>query len=252
MMNFKEKIVLVTGAGSGIGRATAIRYAQEGATVIVSDVNVDGSHETIQTIEAAGGKATFIKANVADKAEVDAMFNQIKSEFGQLDVLVNNAGIGGTFSMIEDTDNSMMEKIFQVNVFGVWNCLKGALPIMKAQNKGAIVNVASMAGLMAAMYMGAYGASKHAVVGLTKTAALEYARYNIKVNAVCPTVIKTPMGDSFTSVDGKVEAQLKRSIPMRRFGEAKEVAAAIVWLSSEDCSFTTGHCMPIDGGSAVS
>lgn len=250
-MNFKEKVALVTGAGSGIGRATAIRYAAEGAAVIVSDINVEGSEETVATIEKNGGKAIFIKCDVSKKAEVETMFAQISSEFGRLDVLVNNAGIGGVFAKMLDYGDEVMEKILAVNVVGVWNCMKGAITMMKAQNSGAIINVASLAGLQAATYMSAYAASKHAVVGLTKTVAIEYARYNIRVNAVCPTVIKTPMGFGFTEIDPDIGIQLKQNIPMRRFGEPEEVAAAIVWLSSEQCSFTTGHCLPLDGGQTV-
>lgn len=249
MSTFNNKIVIVTGAGSGIGKATALAYAQKGAKVVVSDINEPNGQAVVHSITANQGTAIFIKTDVAVREEVESMIAQTVQQFGRLDILVNNAGVGGGFAPLDQWTDKEWNLVIAVNQTGVFYCMRAALKVMKAQKGGAIVNVSSLAGLKGSQNMGGYVASKHAVVGLTRVAALEYARYNIRVNAVNPTVIETPMGMGFMDIRPDLAPRFKKSIPMRRFGQPEEVAKAILWLSSEDCSFTSGHCLPIDGGS---
>lgn len=248
MKSFKNQVIIVTGAGSGIGEATALLFGREGAKVVVSDINEAGGNNTLQQIEAAGGEGVFVKTNVADRAEVEALVNMTVAQYGQLDIMVNNAGIGGDFAFFSQITDEDWERIIAINQTGVFYCMRAALQVMKAAQSGKIVNVASVAGIGSAPRMGAYAASKHAVVGMTATAAVEYAKFNIRINAVCPSVIKTPMGDSYTDLDPSVSEMAKRLIPMRRFGEAIEVANTISWLCSEGASFVTGQALRVDGG----
>ena len=185
---------------------------------------------------------------MAKKEEVEHLINQTVQQFGRLDILVNNAGVDGDFVPLDEWTDEAWNLVMAVNQTGVFYCMRAALKVMKAQKSGAIVNVSSLAGLKGSHFMSGYVASKHAVAGLTRTAALEYARYNIRVNAVNPTVIDTPMSMGLMNFRPDLAAKVKKSIPMRRFGQPEEVAKAILWLSSEESSFTTGHCLPIDGG----
>lgn len=247
-MNLNQKIAIVTGASSGIGEATAVELANRGATVIVSDINIQNGQSVVNTINKNGGKAIFIKANVANDREVNALIDEVLVQFGRLDIMINNAGIAGNLSFFEHISDEDWNSIIAVNQTGVFYCMRAALKIMKAQKSGCIVNTSSVAGIGAAPRMGAYAASKHAVIGMTKTAAAEYAKYNVRVNAICPTIIKTPMGMGYMDEDIQVQQMVKAAIPMKRFGEAYEVARTVCWLCSDDASFITGESVRIDGG----
>jgi len=242
------KIALITGGGSGIGRAAALALAKEGATVAVSDILAAGGEETVRLIQAAGGEATFIKADVAKAAEVEALINKVVQTYGRLDCAVNNAGIEGEMTTTVDCSEENFDRIIAVNLKGVWLCMKHEIPQMLKQGGGAIVNTASVAGLIGFQGLPAYVASKHGVNGLTKTAALEYAKQGIRVNAVCPGVIHTPMLDRlFTSRPGAGET-IAAMEPVGRLGKPEEIAAAVVWLCSDAASFVTGLPMAVDGG----
>jgi NAD(P)-dependent dehydrogenase (short-subunit alcohol dehydrogenase family) len=243
------KVALVTGAGSGIGRATALAFHREGAKVVVSDVAVDGGEETVRLITQAGGEAIFVKANVAQASEVEALVNKTVRTYGRLDCAHNNAGVPGPNKTTIDISEEKWNQVIAVNLTGVWYCLKYELAQMLKQGSGAIVNTSSDAGLVGLRRGAAYVASKHGVIGLTKTAALEYAKAGIRVNAVCPGPIDTPMlrgsggEQSARFVDKMVAAQ-----PGGRLGKPEEIAEAVVWLCSDAASFVTGHALPVDGG----
>lgn len=248
-MQFNNETVIITGAGSGIGRATAIAFAQHKAKVVVSDINTAEGEKTTQFIIDNGGEAIFIKTNVANDQEVQQLIEQSLQHYGQLDHMINNAGIGQGLFYFDEITNEHWDKTIAVNQTGVFYCMRAALKVMKSQRKGCIVNTASAAGIGAASRMGAYAASKHAVVGMTKTAAVEYGKFNIRVNAICPTVINTPMGDSYLSNNEELKAMMLQSVPMRRFGTPEEVAKTICWLCSDQASYLNGVALPVDGGS---
>ncbi len=245
---FEGKVALVTGGGGGIGRATALAFARAGARVAVVDVAAAAGLQTVQCIEAAGGQAVFIQANVAVAAEVEAMVATTVQAFGRLDCAFNNAGIEEEHMRLADCSEDTFDRIMAVNVKGVWLCLKYQLAQMLAQGGGSIVNTASVAGLVGAPKMAAYSGSKHAVMGLTKSAALEYGRKNIRVNAVCPGVIRTAMYERAVLADPKVGPSVAQLHPIGRIGEPEEVAAVVLWLCSDAASFVTGHAHTVDGG----
>ena len=248
-MNFENKVAIVTGSGSGIGRATAVLFARQGAKVVVSDINEEGAKETLDSITSAGGTAINIPCDVADKSQVSTLFFQAKAQFGRVDIAVNNAGIAGILEFTHKYPDDLYEKIMRVNVDGVWFCMKEALKIMLEQGEGgSIVNISSVAGIGAAPRMSAYAASKHAVIGLTRTAAHEYGKYKIRVNAICPTIIETPMGLGYANEEEGIIQMIKHSIPLKRFGQAEEVAESIAWLCSNESSFVTGMELRVDGG----
>jgi len=249
-MEFKDKIVLVTGAGSGIGRVTAHAFAKEGGTVVVTDINEKGGTETVQQVEALGGKAMFIKNNVTDYEDVAKMHQTIIDKYGQLDVAVNNAGIGGIPARTHESSLKNWDQVMAVNATGVFYCMKVQIEQMLAQGSGAIVNTASIAGLQGLPNNLAYVASKHAVVGMTKTAAMEYARHKIRINAICPVFTVTPLFDPevMEKISAGLSKKLKAGIPMKRFADPIEMANTILWLCSDKASFVTGHAMPVDGG----
>ena len=249
-MEFKDKIILITGAGSGIGRVTAHAFAKEGGTVIVADINEKGGAETVQQIEALGGKAMFIKNNVADYEDVVKMHQTIIDKFGQLDVAINNAGIGGIPARTHESSIKNWDQVMAVNATGVFYCMKVQIEQMLKQGSGAIVNTASIAGLRGLPNNLAYVASKHAVVGMTKTAAMEYARNKIRINAICPVFTVTPLFDPevMEKISAGLSSKLKKGIPMKRFADPIEMANTILWLCSDKASFVTGHAMPVDGG----
>ena len=242
------KVALVTGASSGIGRATALAFAREGAKVVVADVTVEGGEETVAQVKKAGGEAIFVKTDVSKAVEVEALVAKAVATYGRLDCAHNNAGIAGNAKTIVDDTEDNWDRILAINLKGVWLCMKYELAHMLKQGSGAIVNTASGAGLIGVRRGGAYVASKHGVVGLTKTAALEYAKSGIRINAVCPGSILTPMQDPVINGDPAIEAQIGARHPIGRMGTAEEVAAAIHWLCSDAASFVTGHAMVIDGG----
>lgn len=243
------KAALVTGAGSGIGRATALACAREGAKIIVADIGVEGGEATVSMIKNAGGEAIFVPVNVTQAAEVEAMVAAAVSTYGRIDCAHNNAGIEGVFATTADYPEEDWDRVMAVNLKGVWLCMKYEIPQMLQQSGGAIVNTASLAGLVGAKRMPAYVASKHGVAGLTKTAALEYAKAGIRINAVCPGIIHTSMVDRmFLSRRPDLEDRLAAVEPMGRLGKPEEVAEAVVWLCSDAASFVTGHTMTVDGG----
>lgn len=244
------RTALVTGGGSGIGRSASLAYAREGARVVVADVNVKGGEETVLQIKEAGGEAILVHADVSKPADTEAMVAQAVEAFGRLDCAYNNAGISGgrdrhfTADYLEED----WDRVISINLKGVWLCMKAEIPQMLKQGGGAIVNTASVAGLVGIPGTIAYIAAKHGVAGMTKATALEYAKSGIRVNAVCPGYIRTPMVQSIFDVREGFEDQVASRHPVGRLGEPSEIAEAVLWLSSDAASFVTGHNMVIDGG----
>ena len=248
-----DKVALVTGGGSGIGRQTSLLFAREGAKVVVADINVAGGEETVSLIRNAGGEATFIKTDVTKAADVEAMVNKTVEIYGRLDCSYNNAGIieaPGVFGRaVHDYPEDAWDRIININLKSVWLCLKYECAQMLKQGSGAIVNTSSMWGLVGTAGASGYVASKHAVVGLTRAAALEYAKTGIRVNAINPGTIHTPLaGTLAAAVPQEAVDALTAAHPMGRLGQPEEVAEAVVWLCSDAASFVTGHTMLVDGG----
>jgi len=242
------KIAVVTGGGSGIGRASALALAGEGATVVVCDRNEQAGRETCDAVAAAGGEATCVPMDVAVAESVNAGFDHIVATFGRIDCAFNNAGVAGDDRFIADTTDDEWQRITGINLTGVWLCLRREIQEMLPRGGGTIVNTASVAGLVGWRGGAAYSATKHAVVGLTRSAALEYARHDIRVNAVCPGVIETPMAAGLENDTSGLRERLLRKHPQGRFGQAEEIAEAVVWLCSDRSSFTNGHTLAVDGG----
>ena len=250
-MQVKDKIVIITGAGSGIGKATAIHFAKYGATVVVSDINLEKAKEVAAEIVTNGGKANPIKANVAKFEEVENLIKQTVVDFGKLDVLVNNAGIGPSFLRTHESTLRDWERVIAVNQTGVFYGMKVALTQFLEQGYGNIVNIASLAGLKASPNNISYSASKFAVVGMTKSAAMEYATKNIRVNAVCPGYTESALLNQLLNAKPEMDAILKSVIPMKRYGKAAEIAEAVVWLASDNTKFITGQTITLDGGTSL-
>ncbi|MEJ8858291.1 SDR family oxidoreductase [Variovorax robiniae] len=246
--DFSGKAVLITGAGGGIGRATALAFAKAGARLMLSDIDLAAVEETASLARAQGGEATARQVDVTREAEVAAMVAATVAAWGRLDCAFNNAGIEIETTLITEADESVYDRIMGVNVKGVWLCLKHELRQMVAQGRGAIVNTASVAGLKGAPRLATYGASKHAVIGLTKSTAAEFGKKNIRINAVCPGVIRTPMAQRWAQVDPEIPARMAALHPIGRIGEPEEVAATVLWLCSDAASFVTGHSQTVDGG----
>ncbi|WP_159901771.1 SDR family NAD(P)-dependent oxidoreductase [Salinirussus salinus] len=250
MRGLDGAVAVVTGASSGIGRASAERFAAEGASVVVADIDEAGGTETVERIEDDGGEATFVEVDVSDPDSVQAMVDATVERYGSLDVAHNNAGILTDFVPVTEIEESDWDTLIDVNLKGVWACLKAEIPAMLESNGGAVVNTTSEEGLVGGPARGSYVASKHGVVGLTRTAALEFADAGLRVNAVAPGPIDTGMSpDSMDAEDleGMREA-VREEIPLGRFGEPEEVAGATAYLCSEDASFVTGHTLVVDGG----
>jgi NAD(P)-dependent dehydrogenase (short-subunit alcohol dehydrogenase family) len=242
------KVALVTGGSSGIGRAAAIAFSREGAKVVVADVQADGGNETVDMIKKSGGSAIFVKTDVSKAKEVEALVKKAVESYGRIDCAFNNAGIEGVQGPTADCTEENWDRTLGINLKGVWLCMKFEIPQMLKQGKGAIVNTASIAGRVGFVNLPAYCASKGGVIQLTKTVALEYAKAGLRINAVCPGVIKTPMIDRFTHGSKEAEAQFAAGEPVGRLGTPEEIAEAVVWLCSDRASFVTGHPMVVDGG----
>jgi len=245
---FENKVAFVTGGATGIGRATALAFSKSGASVAVVDMNLDEGLKTTNLIKESGGKAEFIKCNVANADEVKTAVDKTIQAFGRLDFAFNNAGIEGAQGATPDCTEVNWDNVININLKGVWLCMKYQIPQMLKQGGGAIVNCSSIAGLVGFPGIPAYTASKHGVLGLTKTAALEFARQNIRVNALCPGVIQTPMIDRFTHGEAQIQKQLMDGEPVGRMGTPEEMANSVLWLCADQSSFVTGHPLVADGG----
>lgn len=244
----QDKVALVTGGASGIGRATALALAREGATVMVADRDHPGCEQTVALIEAAGGTAAVHAVDVTSEDEVERLVGETVASFGRLDLAFNNAGIGGAMGKTAEYPTEDWHRVLAVNLTGVWFCMKHEIRHMLSQGGGAIVNTASIAGLIGMSGAPAYVAAKHGVVGLTKNAALEYARSNIRINAVCPGGVRTGMTEAADHALPGFLAKLAKHEPMGRIAEPEEIASAVIWLLSDGASFMTGHALAVDGG----
>ncbi|WP_226502706.1 glucose 1-dehydrogenase [Pseudomonas sp. MWU16-30317] len=247
--SFENKVALVTGAASGIGLATAKAFAQAGAAVALVDVNGDAARVQAEALVAAGHKAIGLRCDVADIDQVEAMVKETIATFGRLDAAFNNAGIQNILAEIADATVDDYDRVMSINLRGVWACMKFELEHMRRQGSGAIVNCSSLGGLVGGAERANYHAAKHGVIGLTKSAALEYAARNIRVNAVCPGLIWTPMVDSMVAAgQGEAMEGMVKAIPMGRHGKPEEIADAVLWLSSSTSSYVTGQSISVDGG----
>ncbi|WP_323173538.1 glucose 1-dehydrogenase [Natrialba sp. PRR66] len=245
MNGIQDKTAVVTGASSGIGRASAQRFAAADAKVVVADTDEKGGGETVDLIEDNGGEATFIHTDVSKVADVEALVDAAVDTYGRLDFAHNNAGIEPQYGQITETQEADWERIMETNLKSVWAGLRYEIPRMVETGGGAIVNTSSEWGLRGNERMSIYSASKHGINGLTRTAALEYAEHNIRVNAVCPGLIETNM-------TGDLDPEAGAHVPIGRPGQPEEVAEAVVWLCSDNASFITGHPLPVDGGNTAS
>jgi NAD(P)-dependent dehydrogenase (short-subunit alcohol dehydrogenase family) len=246
--SLEGKAILVTGGGSGIGRATALLLAKQGAKVMIADYVPEGALKTVAMIEESGGTADCLVADVSVTKQVEMMVAKTVETYGRIDGAFNNAGIEGKMAGTIDTSEENFDHTIAINLKGVWLCMKYEIPQMLKQGGGAIVNTASIAGLVGFEGLPAYNASKHGVVGLTKTAALEFAQKNIRVNCVCPGVIQTPMVARLMDGGGMNENDMRAGEPVGRFGQPQEIGEGVVWLLSDASSFVTGHSLVIDGG----
>ena len=246
-----EKIALVTGCAAGIGRALALEFAAHGASLVLGDIEPEGAEETARLVRAAGREAFFLRTDVTRSADVEALVSQGVAKFGRLDYAVNNAGIEGDLMIpVAAYPERTWDKVLAVNLTGVFLCMKHELPHL-VKTKGAIVNIASVAGLSGGRMGSAYYASKHGVIGLTRAAAMEYSQQGVRVNAIAPGVVETAMTERSLGQDEKAMARVKAMHPLGRLATAEEVARAAVWLCSPAASFITGHALPVDGGFLV-
>ncbi|HHH1032367.1 TPA: SDR family NAD(P)-dependent oxidoreductase [Yersinia enterocolitica] len=249
--SFKNQVALVTGAASGMGLAASKAFAASGASVVMVDVNEEAVTNAAVELNAAGYSAIGIRCNVANIDEVKAMVDQAVATFGRIDAAFNNAGVQSPVAETAIADPEDYDFVMDVNLRGIWNCMKYELIQMKKQGSGAIVNNSSLGGLVGIAERGIYHASKHGVVGLTKSAGLEYAPQNIRVNAICPGIIETPMVSGMLESQPEAMAELMKDVPIKRLGRAEEIADAVLWLCSPASTFVIGHALPVDGGYTV-
>ncbi len=247
-ISFENKVALVTGAASGMGLATANAFAEAGAAVALADVNEAAVRLATDDLVAVGHKAIAVRCNVADEADVAAMVEQIVSTFGRLDAAFNNAGVQAPPSDMADEAAEVFDRVNAINLRGVWACMKHELHHMRQQGSGAIVNCSSLGGLVGLPSRAAYHASKHGVIGLTRSAALEYAPRGIRINAVCPGTIDTPMVADMLEKQADAMKEIMRDQPIGRLGRPEEIASAVLWLCSPGASFVIGHALAVDGG----
>ena len=246
MNTLENKVAMITGSGSGIGKAAALLFAKEGAKVVVSDIHEEHGKAAVKEIEAAGGTAIFFKADTSKPADNEALVRSTLDHFGKLDIAVNNAGIGGPMGMTGDYPIEGWQKVIEVNLSGVFYGMHFQVPALEKNGGGVIVNIASILGMVGTRFSPAYVASKHGVVGLTKATALEYAPKNIRVNSIGPGYIRTPLLTN--ALDESTLKQVEGLHPIGRLGTSEEVAELILWLSSSKSSFVTGSYYPVDGG----
>jgi NAD(P)-dependent dehydrogenase (short-subunit alcohol dehydrogenase family) len=246
-VELKGRTALVTGSAGGIGRATALAFAKAGANVVIADTNLDGLNETAALVKDQGGQAIVVRTDITKPEEVERAVGEAVSKFGRLDFAHNNAGILGAFAPIAEYPLSEFRKVMEIDCTGVFICMQYELKQMEAQGGGAIVNTASASGLIGYSGISAYTAAKHAVVGLTRNAAVEYAKKNIRVNAICPGVTSTPMTAGMMADPASLE-QAASGIPMGRVAQPEEIAELVLWLCSPRSSFVTGSIVSIDGG----
>jgi NAD(P)-dependent dehydrogenase (short-subunit alcohol dehydrogenase family) len=248
-ISFENKVALVTGAASGLGLAAAKAFAESGASVVLADWNETAVRSAAEGLTVRGHKALAIHCDVTDDAQVAAMVKETVAAFGRLDAAYNNAGVQNVLAETADSPRDDYDRVMAINLRGVWSCMKFELQQMRKQGSGAIVNCSSLGGLVGGAERGTYHAAKHGVLGLTKSAALEYAARGIRINAVCPGLIQTPMSDQMIAT-GQAEAlnAMVKSVPMGRVGRAEEIADAVLWLSSPAASYVTGQSLSVDGG----
>lgn len=243
------KVAVITGAASGIGRATALEFAQQGAVTVLADIDENGGRETVDLVESAGGKSIFLAVDVSSARDVAALIDGVTQRFGRLDCAVNNAGIDGAVAPLAESTEENWDQVMGVNLKGVWLCLKYEIPPMLARRAGSIVNISSVAGLVGVdQGFSAYIAAKHGVIGLTRAAALEYATRAIRVNAICPGGVRTAMLDRVIGDGVITEEQAGLLQPIGRLGRPEEIARTVAWLCSDSASFITGQAIAADGG----
>ena len=240
-LKFYGKVALVTGAGSGIGRASSLAFAKEGAKVVVADIHLKRGKETVHFIQKKGGEAFFVKADISKSQEIKRLIEKVIRTYGHFDFAHNNAGVGGSAASVSHCTEENWNYVHDINLKGIWLCMKYEIPHMMKRRQGVIINTSSIFGMIGLKNHAAYVSSKHGVIGLTKTAAMECAARKVRVNAICPGAIATPMV-------GRITSKLVAQHPLGRVGTPEEIAKAVVWFCSDDASFITGHCLVIDGG----